>query len=136
MGAEVVSLVCFDLVGHIEPIDFFEVLAVTISQSCKLVVGLAFLARKVGIGVVAHLLLVLDALDVDVAIRNKLSLSIELGVEFSVLSLAVVVDGALLVNLSPKGLDEANIGVDARLVIFIHPPFVFVQPTEVLLQVK
>ena len=136
MGAEVVTLVCLDLVGHIEPIDFFEVLAVTISQSCKLVVGLAFLAREVGIGVVADLLLVLDALDVDIAIRNKLSLSVELGVEFSVLSLAVVVDGALLVNLSPKGLDEANIGVDARLVIFIHPPFVFVQPTEVLLQVK
>ena len=101
MGAEVVSLVCFDLVGHIEPIDFFEVFAVTISQSCKLVVGLAFLARKVGISVVADLLLVLDTLDVDVAIRNKLSLSVELGVEFSVLSLAVVVDGALLVNLSP-----------------------------------
>lgn len=43
----------------------------------------------------------LDALDVDVAIRNKLTLSVELGVELSVLPFAVVVDGALFVHFGP-----------------------------------
>lgn len=62
---------------------------------------MAFLAGQVSIRVVTDLLLVLDSLDVDVAIRNKLALSVEFGVELSVLPLAVVVNGALFVDFGP-----------------------------------
>ena len=55
----------------------------------------------------------LDALDVDVALRNELPLPVELRVQLRVLPLAIVIDRPLLVDLRPERLNETNVGVDA-----------------------
>lgn len=54
----------------------------------------------------------LDPLDVDVSVGDQLSLAVELGVELSILSLTVVVNGALFIYLRAERLDETNVGVN------------------------
>ena len=51
------------------------------------------------------------------------------------MTLPVVVNGALFIDLRSESLDEANVGVDTRLVVFVHPTLIFVESSEVLLQV-
>lgn len=73
---------------------------------------------------------------VDVPVTDQLTLSVELGVQLRVLPLPVVVDGPLLVDLGPQRLDETDVGVHARLVVFVHPPLIFVETAEVLLEAQ
>ena len=133
MSAKIVSLVCFDFIGDIQTVNFFQILAVTITQGSQLVVSLAFLRLEACVGVLADLLFVLDTLDVDVAICNELPLTVKLCVQFSILTFTVVVNRPLFVNFGPKSLNEPDIGVDSGLVVLIHAAFVFIEATEVLL---
>ena len=96
---------------------------------------MTLLRLEARIGVLTDLLLVLDSLDVDVSVSDQLSLTVELCVEFSVLSFAIVIDCPLLVNLGPQRLNEPNVSVDSGLVVLIHAALVFVKTSEVLLQV-
>ena len=68
MAAQVVALVCLSLVGHIESVDLFKVLSVTLSQSRQFVVSLTFLALKTSVGVIRDSLLMLNSLNVDVSL--------------------------------------------------------------------
>ena len=68
MTAQVVALVCLGLVGHVESVDLFKVLSVTLSQSRQLVVSLTFLALKTSVGVIRDSLLMLNSLNVDVSL--------------------------------------------------------------------
>ena len=77
----------------------------------------------------------LDPLNVDVAVADELALPVQLRVQLGVLALAVVVDGALLVDLGAQRLDEADVGVHSRLVVLIHSALLFVETTEILLQI-
>ena len=54
----------------------------------------------------------LDSLDVDVAIADQRALAVELRVKLCVLSLSIVIDLALLIDLGSQRLDESNIGID------------------------
>ena len=76
-----------------------------------------------------------DPLDVDVSIGDECPLPVELRVKLCVLALAIVINCALLVHLRPECLDETDVRVDPRLIIFIHTSFFFVQPPKVLLHV-
>ena len=78
----------------------------------------------------------LNFLYVDVPVTDQLTLSVEFGVQLRVLPLPVVVDGPLLVDLGPQRLDETDVGVNARLVVFVHPPLIFVETAEVLLEAQ
>ena len=51
------------------------------------------------------------------------------------MTLPIVVNSALFIDLRSESLDEANVGIDTRLVVFIHPALIFVESSEVLLQV-
>ena len=75
----------------------------------------------------------LNSLDVNVTLGNELALAVELCVQLSVLSFAIVVDRSLLVNFSSKGLDETNVGIYTRLVVLIHASLFFIKATEGLL---
>ena len=77
----------------------------------------------------------LDALDVDIAVANKLSLAVQLRVELRILPLAIVVNCALFIDFGAESLDESNVGIDARLVVLVHAPLVFVKAAKILLQV-
>lgn len=77
----------------------------------------------------------LYTLDIDIAVANELPLSVKFSVELSVLALAVVVDSTLLVDFRSERLDETNVRINTRLVIFVHSTFVLVETAKVLLQV-
>ena len=55
----------------------------------------------------------LDPLDVNVTLRNELSLPVKLCVKLGILSLTIVIDRPLFVDLGPERLDETNVGIDA-----------------------
>ena len=78
----------------------------------------------------------LHPLDVDVSLGDESPLSIKFCIELSVLSLSLIVNLFLLVNLGPQSLDEADVAIDSGLVVLIHPSFVFVETAEILLQVQ
>ena len=101
MIAKVVTLVSLDLIGDVEAVDLFEVLTVTLSQRRQLFVRLPLLRLQTSVGVLGDLELVLDSLNVDVTIRDQSPLSVQLRVQLGVLPLAIVVDGALLIDLGP-----------------------------------
>ena len=77
----------------------------------------------------------LDALDVDVAVGDERSLPVEFSVKLSVLSLTVVINRALLINLRSESLYEADVCVDARLVVLIHSSLLLIQSAEILLHI-
>ena len=77
----------------------------------------------------------LDALDVDVAVGDERSLPVEFRVKLSVLSLTVVINRALLINLRSESLYEADVCVDARLVVLIHSSLLLIQSAEILLHI-
>ena len=135
VGAQVVALVGLDFVCNVQTIDFFQVLAVAVPESGQLVVKLALLGLKADISVLTDLHFVLHTLDVHVAVADELALAVQLRVELGVLPLAVVVDRALLVDLGAQRLDEADVCIDSRLVVLVHPALLFVEAAEILLQV-
>ena len=112
VAAKIVPLVRLHLICNVQSVNFFQVFAVSFSERSKLVVSLPFLGLEAGVGVLAHLLLVLDPLDVDVAVADQRALAVELRVKLCVLSLSIVIDLALLIDLRSQRLDESNIGID------------------------
>ena len=76
-----------------------------------------------------------DSLNVDATVGDESPLTIQLGVELSVLLLAVVIDHALLIDLGSEGLDEADVGVNAGLVVLVHAALVLIEASKVLLEV-
>lgn len=77
-----------------------------------------------------------STLNVNVAVCNQSALTVQLRVQFCILSFAVIVDGALLVNFASKCLNKSDVAVDATFVVFVHASFVFVQTAKVLLQIE
>ena len=135
VAAQVITLIGLDFISDVESIDFFEVFPVTLSESRQFIISLSFLGLEAGVGILADLLLVLDALDVDVAVGDERSLPVQFRVQLSVLPLPVVINRALLIDLRSQSLYEANIGVDARLVVFIHSSLLLIQSAEILLHI-
>ena len=81
-------------------------------------------------------MLVANPLNVNVTVRDHTPLAIKLGIEFSVVLFTVVINRTLFIDFGSERLDEANVGVNTRLVIVIHAALVLVQTSEVLLEVK
>ena len=135
VAAQVVTLVSLDLVGDVEPVDLLQVFPVAIAESAQFVLALPLVRLELSVVVMADLQLMIDPLDVHVTVGDELPLPVELLVQLSVLTLPVVVDRALFVHFGSKGLDEANVGIDTRLVVLVHASLVFVEPTEILLHV-
>lgn len=112
VAAQIITLVCLNLICNVQSIDFFQVFAVSFSQCCQFVICLTFLGLQAGVRVLTDLVLVFHTLDVYVSIADQSTLPIELSVKLSVLSLSIVIDLALLVNLRSKSLDESNVSID------------------------
>ena len=51
MATQIVTLVRFDFVGNVQPVDFFEVLPVAIAEGVEFIISLAFLRSEVLIGI-------------------------------------------------------------------------------------
>ena len=98
MGTEVVTLVRFDLVGNVKPVDFFKILSVAITEGVKFIVSLALLRSEILIGISGDGALVFEPLEVNIAIRDLSPMSIEFGIQICILLLAVVENASLLVN--------------------------------------
>jgi len=135
MSTKVIAFIGLDLISNVQPVDFVKILPVPVPKSIEFVIGLTFLWLEASISVLADLLLVLDSLNVDVAIGDQSPLPVQLRVKLGILALAVVIDGALLVHLGSQCLDEADVGIYTRLVIFIHASLFLVQPPKVLLHI-
>ena len=112
VSAQIVPLVCLHLICNVQSVNFFQVFAVSLPEGGELVVGLAFLGLEAGVGVLAHLLLVLDPLDVDVTVADQRALPVELRVKLCVLPFSIVIDLALLIDLRSERLDESNVSID------------------------
>lgn len=91
-----------------------------------------FLALQVLILVRVHLHLVFNSRDLYVAILDGSTLSFELNVEFAILSAALILHSALLVNLCPQGLYESDIRIRALSIVVFHGALIFTQLSEVL----
>jgi hypothetical protein len=78
----------------------------------------------------------LGSLDIDVPLRNEGSLSVELRVQLTILSLPLIVDVLLLIDLGSQSLYETKIAIDPGLVVFIHASLVLIQSAKVLLQIE
>ena len=136
VGAQVVALVGLDFVCNVQTINFLQILTVAVPEGGLLVVELALLGLKADISVLTDLHLVLHTLDVHVTVADLLALAVQLRVELGILPLAVVVDRALLVDLGAQRLDEADVCIDSRLVVLVHPALLFVEAAKILLQVN
>ena len=100
MATKIISLICFDFISDIESIDLFHILPIALSQSPQLVIWLSLLRLQIGVGVLRNLVLVAHTLDVYIAIWDKLSLPIQFSVQLSILTFAIVVNCALLIDLA------------------------------------
>ena len=100
MAAKIISFIGFDLIGNIQAVNFLKILPVPLSKGCKFVITLPFLRLQVAVGILWNLLLVPDSLDVNVSIRDELSLTIEFSVELCILTFPIIVNGTLFVNLA------------------------------------
>lgn len=112
MSTKVITLISLDFISNIEPVNFFKVLSIPLSKSRQFIVSLTFLRLQAGVCILRHLLLMFDSLNVDVAVGDECPLPIQLCVQLSILSLAIVVDGALFVDLRSERLDETNVSID------------------------
>ena len=135
MTTEIIAFIGLDLIGNVQSVNLLQVFAIPVAQRGELVVRLALLRLQAGVCVFRDLLLMLDSLDIDVAVGNEGPLTVKLCVELRVLAFTVVVDGALLIDFGAQSLDEADVCVDARLVVFIHTALFFVQAPKILLHV-
>ena len=102
----------------------------------QFVFGLVFLARQTLVAIALNRELVIESLNISVTICNDGSLPVQLGIELCVLLSPFVVQRALLVYVSTKSLDEPDVSVDTALVVFVHPPLIFIQTAKVLFQVQ
>lgn len=57
---------------------------------------------------------------------------VQLSVEVRVLAFTLVVDTALLVDLSPQVLDETDVAINPGLVVFVHTALFFIETAEIL----
>ena len=112
VAAKIVPLVRLHLICKVQSVNFCQVFAVSFAERGEHVVSLPFLGLEARVSVLDHLLLVLDPLDVDVAVADQRALAVELRVKLCVLSLSIVIDLALLIDLRSQRLDESNIGID------------------------
>ena len=112
MSTQIVPFIGLNFICNVQSVNFFQVFAVSFSERGQLVVCLAFLGLQACVGVLTHLLLMLDALDVNVTVADQCTLPVKLCIKLSVLPFSIVIDLALLVNLRSERLDETNIGVD------------------------
>ena len=133
VSAQVVALICLDLVSHIKSVDFFKVFPIALSKGSKLVISLSFLRLEASICILTDLLLVFHSLNVNVAVTDQSSLPVKFGIQLRILALAVVVNLALLIDLRSERLDESDVRIDSRLVVLVHSPLVFIQTAEILL---
>ena len=99
MAGQVLTLSLLEVACRVELVDLLEVLAISLTQSSKLIVALTLLRSEACVGVLLELKIVLYTLDVDVALRDECSLTVELSVKVSILTLTLIVDASLLVNL-------------------------------------
>ena len=47
----------------------------------------------------------------------------------------IFVDLSLFIDLGPERLDEADVRIDTRLVVLVHPPLFFVEAAKILLHI-
>ena len=99
VAGQVLTLSLLEVACRVELVDLLEVLAISLTQSSKLIVALTLLRSQACVGVLLELKIVLYTLDVDVALRDECSLTVELSVKVSILTLTLIVDASLLVNL-------------------------------------
>jgi hypothetical protein len=112
VSTKVITLISLDFISNIEPVNFFEILSVPLSKSRQFIISLTFLRLQAGVCVLRDLLLMFDSLNVDVAVGDESPLPVQFCVQLGILSLTIVVDGALFIDLRSQRLDETNVSVD------------------------